>query len=157
MDIIGAKKLAAKWIGFKMYTCHEIYKKLIQKGCEEDIAETVVAEFSKAGILNDEEYAKLYIHDAAVIGLKGIYRIKQELHLKGIASSVIEKAISSSPLDMEAKLKEYIELRFGSKEFSDYKELEKAKAHLLRRGFSISDINRCFRELNIKIVRGEDD
>lgn len=152
-----AKKIAAKLISYKMYTCNEVYKKLLQKGVEKDVAQATVDEFVKAGILNDMEYAKLYIHDALVIGLKGMYRIKQELFAKGVASSVVEKAEAECEVDAEEMLENYITIRFGDRQFSDYKEIEKAKAHLLRRGFAIGDINRCFKKLNICVARGDEE
>ncbi len=157
MDIEVAKRMAAKLISYKMYTCNEVFKRLVQKGCDGETAELVVAEFCKAGILNDEEYAKMYIHDATLISLKGMFRIKQELLAKGIAASVVERAIAECEIDTESQLESYVELRFGDKSFSDYKDIEKAKAHLARRGFSIPDINRVFKKLNITIKRGEED
>lgn len=157
MDIAAAKKIAAKLISFKMHTCREVYQKLLRKGCDEQTAEETVAEFCKAGILDDAEYAKAYIHDATAIGFKGMYRIKQELLAKGIASSVIDKAAMESDIDVKQQLKNYVEVRFADKVFEDYKDIEKVKAHLMRRGYNISDINKCFKELNITISRGDID
>ncbi len=157
MDIASAKKIAAKIISFKMYSCKEVYKKLLSKGCDEETAEAVVAEFVNAGILNDIEYAKAYIHDAMLIGLKGMFRIRQELIAKGIAQSVIDRAAEESDIDPDEQLQSYVELRFLDRVFEDYKDIEKAKAHLMRRGYGISDINRCFKELNIAVKRGDMD
>lgn len=154
MEFEKAKSTAAKLLSQKMYTCDEIYKRLIRKGFSEDISEKVVDEFSKAGILNDEEYAKLYIHDAVCINMKGMHRIKQELLLKGIASSIIEKAEHESETVQEDQLEAYVELKFSDRVFADWKDLEKAKAHLVRRGFGIYDINKCFDKLGIKVERG---
>ena len=58
-------------------------------------------------------------------------------------------------VDVEELLEGYVRIRFADKEFSDRRELEKAKAHLARRGFSLSEINRCFKKLNIT-VRSEE-
>ncbi len=157
MDISAAKRIAAKMISFKMYTCREVYQKLIAKGCDEQTAEEAVAEFCRVGILSDAEYAKAYIHDASAIAFKGEYRIKQELLAKGIAASVIDKAMAESEVDTEAQLRDYVEIRFSDKVFEDYKDIEKAKAHLIRRGYSISDINRCFKDMNITVKRGDID
>lgn len=157
MDIEVAKKIAAKLISYKMYTCSEVFKRLCQKGCDSETAEMVVAEFCRAGILNDEEYAKMYIHDASLISMKGMFRIRQELLAKGLASAVIERAIAESEVNADDQLEHYAELKFGDKVFSEYREIEKAKAHLARRGFSISDINRVFKKLNITVKRGEDE
>lgn len=155
MDAMYAKKLAAKIVSYKMYTCSEVHRRLVQKGCDDELAQQTVAEFCKAGILDDEEYAKMYIHDAAKLALKGMYRIKQELIAKGVAPSVIERAAASVDTDTEQQLRDYVCLRFGDRVFSDRREIEKAKAHLARRGFGISEINRCFKELNINVSRGD--
>ena len=156
MDIASAKKIAAKMIAYKMYACREVYRKLLLKGCDEETAEKTVAEFVNAGILNDFEYAKAYIHDAMLIGLKGMFRIRQELVSKGVAASVIDKAAENLEIDAEEQLRSYVEIRFADKVFEDYKDIEKAKAHLVRRGYGISDINRCFKELDIKVIQRGD-
>lgn len=152
-----AKKFVAKRLGFKAYTCQEIYRKLVQNGCEKEVAEKTVAEFCSAGILNDREYAKMYIHDALSIGLKGIYRIRQELLAKGIPSGIVEKATEEAEVNEEESLKQYVSIRFGDTKFSDFKELEKAKMHLVRRGYNIYDINKCFKKLAICVDRGDMD
>lgn len=155
MELEKAKKIAASLLSYKSYTCQEIYQRLVRKGIDGEVAELTVAEFAKAGILNDEEYAKMYIHDALVLGMKGLFRIKQELRAKGVALSVIDRAAENSDVDTDNLLESYVRIRFGDKEFSDRRELEKAKAHLARRGFGLPEINRCFKKLNIT-VRSEE-
>lgn len=157
MESENSKKIAAKLLSYKMYTCKEVLQKLIQKGISEDIAEDTVAQFCKAGILNDEEFAKAYIHDGIYVHLKGVHRLKQELIQKGVASSVIEKAVMIMEDDVESQLMEYVKLRFGDKVFSDWKDVEKARAHLVRRGYGYSEIKKCFDELGIKVRRDDMD
>lgn len=155
MDLERAKKYAVYLLSSKMYTCHEIHQKLVSKGYSDEVAEQSVAELCKAGILSDEQYAEFYIHDAANINMKGMYRIKQELLKKGIASSIIDKAALKADVDTADRLTEYVKARFADKVFSDRKELEKAKAHLLRRGYGYSEINECFKTLNIEVNGGD--
>lgn len=155
MEFEKAKKIAASLLSYKSYTCWELCQKLIRKGVEEETAEITVSEFARAGILNDEEYAKMYIHDALTLGMKGLFRIKQELRAKGIAGSVIDEAAKQVDIDVEKQLESYVRLRFGDKEFFDRRELEKAKAHLARRGYSLSEINKCFKSLNITVRSDE--
>lgn len=155
MEFEKAKKLAAKLLSYKPYTCEEICRKLVQKGIDRDTAEKTVAEFCRVGILNDEEYARMYIHDGVMLGMKGIFRIKQELRAKGIAASVIDRAAESADVDVEEQLENYVRIKFGDKEFSDYRDIEKAKAHLARKGYGLSEINKCFKRLNITVSRGE--
>lgn len=125
------------------------------KNFDEEIAEQTVSQFCEAGILNDEEFARMYVHDALNIHMKGAFRIRQELLKKGVASSIIDKALDGFDENEKNQLKEYVELRFADKVFTEYREIEKAKAHLLRRGYGISEINKCFNELGIKVNRGD--
>ncbi len=156
MENQRAKKLAANLLSYKMYTCREIYQRLLQKGIDESVAEETVDEFCRAGILNDEEYARAYAHDAINISMKGRFRIKQELIKKGVAQSIIENVLSEFEEENDA-LAEYVKMRFQDKQFEDFCDIEKAKAHLVRRGYAISDINKCFKELGIKVKRGDCD
>lgn len=155
MELERAKKYTANLLSSKMYTCREVYQRLVRKGFGEEIAEQTVGEFCRAGILDDAQYAEMYIHDAINIHMKGMFRIKQELIKKGIAPGIIDRAIQNSEEDTLSQLIEYVKLRFGDREFSDRRDIEKAKAHLLRRGYSYSDINKCFDELDIKVDGGK--
>lgn len=157
MEYERAKAAAAALIAGRMYTCGEICSKLKMKGCDEDMAQSVVMEFAEAGILNDEEYAKMYIHDGLNVHLKGMFRLKQELIRKGVAKSVIERAAESFEENEQSGLLDYIQMRYPSGCFEDRRSMEKAKAHLIRRGYGIYDINKAFRELDIEIKRSDDD
>ena len=155
MELEKAKKYALYLLSSKMYTCRELCQRLVNKGYDEEIAEQTVGFLCEKGLLNDEQYAEYYIHDATSISMKGMHRIKQELIKKGIASSVIDKAMQNAEVDTADQLMEYVKSRFADKIFSDRRDIEKAKAHLLRRGFGYSEINECFRALDIKVNGGE--
>ena len=155
MEFDKAKKFAAYLLSSKTYTCKEMYQKLIIKKFDSEVAEQIVSKLCEAGVLNDEEYAKMYVHDAVNIHMKGAFRIRQELLKKGVASSLIDKALGEFDDDVEEQLNEYVKLRFLDKVFEDYRDIEKAKSHLLRRGYGLSEINKCFNRLGIRISRGD--
>ena len=138
-----AKKIAAGLIATRMYTCKEIEDRLRRKKIDPDTAEKVVEEFVCAGILNDFEYAKMYISEAVRLAGKGMYRIKQELYAKGIARSVIDSACDESEEDTLAAICEYVESHGLCEEITTRRELEKLKARLARRGFSSAEIREC--------------
>lgn len=150
-NLTRAKKYAAYSLGSRMYTCHEIEDKLRRKGYSQEIAEQVIEEFCRVGYLNDKTYAELYIVDSVNLNYKGMYRIKQELALKGVARSVIDRAAEETEADVYAKLCEYVKSHFADMEISDWKELERIKAKLARRGYSSQDIRNCFDDLDIRV------
>ena len=144
-----AKKIAAGYIGARMYTCREIEDRLIRKGIDKETAESVVSVFAENGILDDREYARLYVSEAVRLGCKGMFRIKKELYLKGVASSIVESVCAETEEDTYSALKEYVESRSLCKNITSRKELEKLKAKLARRGYSLSEINKCISEYEI--------
>ena len=62
-------------------------EKLSEKGFS--VSDEVCERFAELGLLNDEEYARAFVHDAAVVSGKGERIIKSELKRKGVADSII--------------------------------------------------------------------
>ncbi len=144
-----ALKVAGAYVGARMLTCKELYDRLIRKKFDKNIAEKVVTEYVAAGILDDREYAKLYVSEGVRLSGKGMYRIKQELFKKGIATSIIDDVVKESDEDTYKALFEYVESHRLLDNITSRKELEKIQARLLRRGFSLWEIKRCVEEFNV--------
>lgn len=156
MNIERGKRYALNLLGVRMYTCSEVFERLLRKGAEKDDAELIVAELISKGILDDKEYAKCYIHDAASLSGKGAYRIRQELIKKGIAKRLIDEAFEESEASFSDGITEYARLKFGEDLEVSYKELDRIKNHLARRGYSYGEISDCLENLRIKASRSEE-
>ena len=155
MDYEKCKKYALNLVNTRMYTCSEINERLLRKGADKENAERVVTELMTLGILDDRKYAEYYIEDA-VRANKGVYRIKQELYKKGIASALIDELTKGQSADVFSALLEYARFKFGEKCEYSYKEYSNIKAHLARRGYSYGEIESCLEELEITYLRGEE-
>ena len=145
--IIRAKNYAAFCLGKKNYTEQELYKKLCEKGYEECAAE-VLAEFISAGILNDRDYAYMYISDGVNIKCKGLYRLSRELLEKGVDKRIIQEVSEEFCEASYNSLLEFVRAHYGDEEITDRKTLEKIKAQLLRRGYGYDEIRNCFDEFD---------
>ena len=145
--IIKAKNYAAFCLGKKNYTEQELYKKLCEKGYEECAAE-VLAEFISAGILNDRDYAYMYISDGVNIKYKGLYRLSRELLEKGVDKRIIQEVSEEFCEASYNSLLEFVRAHYGDEEITDRKTLEKIKAQLLRRGYDYDEIRNCFDEFD---------
>lgn len=141
-----AKKYALYALGRKSLTSKELYDKLCAKGYEA-AADEILYEFQKAGYLNDAEYARMYIIDGINLSCKGGIRLRRELFAKGIDASVVDPILEDTEEDAFRVLLSYVRLRYDKEDLSDFKMSEKIKAQLLRRGFSYSEIRRCFDEI----------
>ena len=138
-----AKRIAARYIAARMYTCREIEDRLRRKGIELSIAEQVVSEFAEAGILDDRLYAETYVSQAVKLCGKGMYRIKQELYAKGIAKSIADSVFEESDGNTFEALCEYVESRRLHEGIKTRRDYERLRARLARRGFSPCEIKEC--------------
>lgn len=141
-----ARNVAASLLSSRMYTCQELVRRLCRKGYERDLAERVVSEFIELGLLDDTQYAKLYVEDAVKLGAKGWYRIRQELMQKGVARSIIDEAIEACEADTGSALRDYVAQRNLQEQIHSRRDLENLKARLARRGYSLSEIRECLAE-----------
>ena len=76
----------------RMKTEFELSQKLYDKGYQENEIKQTIIRLKEHGFLNDTTYAKLY---ADIKSKKGNYRIKQELHKKGVHKDTIIEAIEN--------------------------------------------------------------
>lgn len=150
-----ARNAAAGLLANKMYTCKEIYDRLCRKGYEKELCEQVVSEFVSAGYLDDRRYARLYLEDESKLAAKGNFRLRQELLRKGVCGSIIDEAMEEMEIDTEAYLKEYISQRNLADSVHSRKDLERLKARLARRGYSLGEINRCLGTYNFRFDEWE--
>jgi len=146
-DIIKAKRYAVNLISRRMYTKSEVYERLIKKGFEKEISQSVTDELEGLGYINDAEYSRLYFEENIKVRAKGVYRISRELMQKGVPREVIDSASEEFEEDVYSSLREYVNLKVRGEMPTEYKEIEKLKAHLVRRGYKISDINRVLSDL----------
>ncbi len=142
-----AKKYGLYCLDRKNLTEEELYRKLIDKGYGE-VASEVLADFTSQGLVNDRDYAYMYISDGINIKHKGLFRLGQELIKKGVSKSIINEVSEGFGEDCYNSLREFVRAHYQDQIIEDRKTLEKIKAQLLRRGFSYSEIGRCFEEFD---------
>ena len=139
-----ARSKAGDMLSRRPYSVYEFKSKLLDKGFDDVIVNSVADEFSELGYLDDFEYAKLYIEDAR-LKMKGDKKIAYELSLKGVSERTVRDALSECeevPLDAIANI---INTKYASMDINDYKVKQKITAYLASRGFSFSEINDAVR------------
>ncbi|MBO5364307.1 MAG: regulatory protein RecX [Clostridia bacterium] len=149
--LMRAQNAAMAMLGRRMLTCQELYDRLCRKGYDKEIAEKVIEQFLSVGYLDDRRYAELYLEDSVKLNAKGIYRIRQELLLKGISGTLIDQVLEDSKPDTADALMQYIGERNLLQGVHSWKDLEKLKARLVRRGYSLSEIRSCLEKADLTI------
>lgn len=137
-----AIKIVSSSLARRMHTCRELSDKLKSKRFSDSVIDEVLDEFIRNDIIDDRNFADVYIIDAALINYKGEFRIRQELMRKGVARSVIDAAFAESKVDFEKALCDYLKLKLRGEEVGDYAAREKLKRHLAGRGYSLGEIQR---------------
>ncbi len=128
-------------LGKKMYSVEEIRTKLIGFTYSEDIVEQVLEKLLELRYLDDYEYADLIVTSYKSRGY-GKMRIREELYKRKLSSSIISEKTRDFSVDYDKILSLFDTKLRG--DISDYKQNEKAKASLVRKGFSYDEINTGF-------------
>ena len=137
-----AYQKADRFIGFKMRTEKEVRDKLKEENYSDDIVERVISSMLKYNYIDDTSYARMYAKDCKNIKKWGPQRIRVELYKKGIASHIVDNALSELDIeDTDEIIEELLEKRIKDTPIS-LKEKQRYFNFLLRRGFNSEDIKR---------------
>lgn len=89
-EVHGAKQVALRFLGHRPRSRKEIRDKLREKEFAEDEIEDTIAVLERAGLVNDAEFARMYIRDQLALRPTGTLVLKRKLLLLGIDRQTIE-------------------------------------------------------------------
>lgn len=130
---IKARECAMRYIDFKRRTEKEVRGKL-KEDYNADITDRVIELLKHYRIIDDSEYARLYINDCLKIKGWGKQRILAELFRRGISRDLAEPYFDGAEDTMREKAAELAAKRIKNG-ISDMREYKKHFDFLLRRGF----------------------
>lgn len=127
-------KIALFYLKFRPRSVFEVEKKLQSKGIAPGEIKKTISVLKKNKLLNDAEFAKMWVRDRNLLKPTGSYLLRLELKKLGISEDIIEAALTEQD---EAKL-----ARQALESKSRYRQadFEKKASFLQRRGFSIEII-----------------
>lgn len=135
-------------LDYRDYSREEMYRKLLENYKSESLCNAVADKLENAGIIDDERYAeKLAVRYVA--GRKfGYRRALREIRMKGIGQNTAVDALEPHSEEFEENLMQLLETKYARRltDPDDRREIEKAKASLVRYGYSFDEINRCIKE-----------
>jgi regulatory protein len=99
-----AKERALGLLGYRPRSRAELTQRLSRAGYAEDIIEEAVSRLEDIGLIDDAQFSRSWVNSR--VSGKGIgkARIKWELRRKGVASDVVEEALSELSPDAEREL-----------------------------------------------------
>ena len=138
---------AFKILNFRERSVQELTKKLIDIGFDESLVDKVIQDFIEDKTLDDERFARAFVHDYTKLKLKGNRFIIQELTKKGIDRESINLLIEKR--DEKVLIKQVIQKKLSRYNMSNAKDRQRVIRQLLNRGFSpdaVYDVINEYRE-----------
>lgn len=140
------QRVAINYVSYRPRSSREVMVKLNQKGFPLGIAQRVVQHFESVSLVNDGEFARMFVRDKLKAKHVGRALLKQLLQAKGISRQVIDEVIGEyvTEEDQQRSASELAakKLRLAGRSFSKLDRMKQRKRlidFLLRKGFS-SDI-----------------
>lgn len=139
---------AIHFLSFRMRSEAEMRRYLQQKGVDEKAIEQIITQLYREKLLEDAQFASMFVHDRLRHSQKGPLLIQQELLERGVAKAHIEAALSQYDETQQlAKIHQWLEKE--QKRQSSYpqrKRIEQIKRKLYQRGFSLDIITQALHE-----------
>ena len=118
----------------------ELLRKLIRRGFESSICDTVLDELVAEGALSDERFAHAYVNYRRERGF-GPLRIHEELRKRGIDADLRECSCPISDPEWITRACALRYKRYGAAVPSDYADRVQQSRYLTQRGFNASQVS----------------
>lgn len=142
-----ARASALKYVSRRTLSSHKLFSYLRKKGISETSVYKIINEFSKIGLLDDENYIRNYIQAKKEFNRMSKQMIKFKLQQEGFNSGQLDKLLNEYTEEEELiNASKLIDGKFGNINKTDFKTKNKAYQYLYRRGFTNDIINRVILE-----------
>jgi len=142
LDAKKARNRALSWLARREYGRQELIGKLVQRGCEEEVATRIVTALAAEGLVSDERFIEALLHVRRVRGYGPLY-IRRELEEKGIDRGSIERWLDVGSRDWIEDVKRVNKKKFGGKQPANLAERAKQTRFLQSRGFTHEQIRQA--------------
>ena len=149
------KSKAEKAIGYAYRLCgirprseKELKDRLYKKGFGREIVESVLTRLKESKIIDDVNFAELWVESRMRQNPKGKVVLRRELKEKGIADSAIELTLSEKTGNEDAMVKELALERYEKIKTLPREKIKKRLFDFLaRRGFDFETIGEVIKEI----------
>lgn len=138
-EIEVAHERALNFLSYRPRSIAEVQRNLRDKQIGEAAIEVVVDRLERAGLLNDEEFARFWVENRERFSPRGERALRYELRQKGIADSIINLVLG----DLNQEDAAYRAAKARAKRYAEADKAVFRKRlgdYLARRGFSYDDI-----------------
>lgn len=134
--------MALRYISLRLRSEGEVRTYLKRKGADQPTIAALVAKYKELGLIDDEYYAKAFIHDKMLHSAKSRRKLSYELSKRQIAEEMIETSLNEERFNDQESLKKLI---VQKRQNPKYKDDLKLMQYLVRAGFSYGDVKDAIR------------
>ena len=152
-EVERAYERALNFLSYRPRSEAEVRRRLRKKGVEDEGVEVVVERLTRAGLLNDREFARYWVENRLQFNPRGARALRHELREKGVPASIIADTLAD--FDEETSARRAAEAgmrRLAHLEPRDFRR--RLGAYLARRGFSYAVVKPLIEEM-LEAVRCE--
>ena len=138
----AARKKCLHLLSLRARSRAELEERLTSAGFAQETIERVLADLERAGLVNDEEFARSWVAGRKAGGGTGRRKLRWELRRKGIGEELVRRVLEDE-VDEEAELREAMELarrRLRGRQV-EAKTLAQLRNLLVGRGFGFDTVD----------------
>ena len=154
-NVEKAYEKALGFISHRPRSVLEVSNRLKKYGIDSKVAEEVISRLKEKNVLNDTDFALLWVENRSTFRPRGKLLLRKELLSKGISDNDIEIALSEVEESADARQLAYSKLsKYDGLSLDSLRK--KIWSLLSRRGFDYSVVNDLVREIVQSKRNGED-
>lgn len=149
-----AQMLALNYISYRPRSSREVFQHLLRKRFSKELAEAVVSHFQSVSLINNFEFARMYVRDKIRRKPTGTALLHKLLAAKGIPSPIIDQVLSEiiSEEDQKEAARELASKRMrltrqSTGKLDLMKQKQRLTGYLLRHGFSSEIVQKTIQHL----------
>ncbi len=138
-DVEKAYERALNYLSYRPRSEAEVRRNLRQKDVEDRAIDVVIGRLTRAGLLDDHEFARYWVDNRARFNPRGLRGLRYELRRKGVPHDVIDGVLDT--VDVRAAARKAADAgarRLSQEAPPDFRR--KLQAYMARRGFSYAVI-----------------
>lgn len=146
-EIGNAHDKALNFLDLRRRSTKEIRDYLWRKEFEPHVIQAVIGRLTKAGLLDDEEFARAWIRDRLLLKPKSKRALSAELFAKGIPREISDRVLSELDGEDElSALEDSINRKLRQTKYATRENDDTLIAALAREGYRYSDIKNCLQQ-----------
>jgi len=141
--------LAINYLSYRMRTVKEMKDYLKKKEVEDEHIPIVIDRLKREKLLDDKEFAQMFVQTRINTSSKGPLLIKKELIEKGVNEYIADEAVEHFPYDVQYdKVLSFVEKKLKpSKKESFSKQIQKIQVNLMQKGFAQNVIQEVLQDI----------